>query len=117
MRIDAKDRIPDEEYRLVDGVTVITTSLPTVLCCTRKLDHPINQDENGTVVADGTNVWTGTHGAGTRQFATCSNWTSSSSSGRGVRGIATGATANSRWTASGQAQDCSFSRKLYCFEQ
>ena len=112
----AKDRIPDAEYRLVDGVTVIAISKATLI--DGAIDNPIEKDENGAQVEilglGETEVWTGTNQFGERTFAECDAWTVSNA-GNGRVGEAT--LQSSAWTNLGANRGCNRPHRLYCFEQ
>ncbi|MBI5506766.1 MAG: DUF1554 domain-containing protein [Deltaproteobacteria bacterium] len=110
--VNAPDRVPDAEYRLVDQIAVIANSRADLIDQT--IDHVINIDENGDAHS-GWWVWTGTFGDGTPTLNRCSDWTSNSSGFEGALG-STDFTTNS-WTA-GSQQDCDLATAhLYCFEQ
>ena len=106
---DAKVRIPDAEYRLVDGTTIVATSKADLL--DGELLSPINKDESGVVT--NVSVWTGTNSDGTRDGSTyCGNWTASGA----FLATAGSSSSTTAWTNSGQ-QACDTFRHLYCFEQ
>jgi uncharacterized surface protein with fasciclin (FAS1) repeats len=110
--INARDRIPDGEYQLLDG-TVVATSL--ALLTDGSLDHPINIDQYGSLL-DGVPVWTGTSVAGSLEGETCSNdtgsWRSSSDEKGGQVGDSSGSDAG--WTNAGTSS-CAETSHLYCF--
>lgn len=78
--IDAKDRIPNAEYRLVDNTTVIATSKDDLT--KGSVAFPINRDENNSLASETSHsppdasVWTGTNANGTAASSDCSGWTS-----------------------------------------
>jgi hypothetical protein len=109
---DARDRILNGEYQLLDG-TVVATSLADLTDGT--LNTPINMDETGTVIL-GTAVqtWTGTSSDGTHQGAgLCTGWTSNDSGL--VGGIGDLSAADSTWTDVGGGNACDVFNRLYCF--
>lgn len=80
------------------------------------LIHAIDQTANGQVVTKDLVVWTNTNAGGTSSGGDdCADWTSTQSTlvgGRGQLNLHT----SSAWTSSGMSA-CSFSLRLYCFEQ
>lgn len=111
--VNAKDRIPDAEYRLVDNTTVIANNKADLT--DGNIDNPISLNEYG--VSYLTNVWTGTRPSGlVMQNSLCSDWTGSSSNiSQGVAGrtsLASGA-----WTNDIVDWCNSSSFGLYCFEE
>jgi hypothetical protein len=119
---DARDRIPDGEYRLVDGITLVADGLEDLVDST--LNNAINQDENGNPWSQ--NVWTGTQPNGILYtdnfgaFETCNDWTDGTNDFDGVVGNSGAVDGN--WTAFGnqapldpQLSPCSGFRSLYCF--
>ncbi len=109
---DARDRILDGEYQLLDG-TVVATSLADLTDGT--LNVPINMDETGTPIPGGAvQVWTGTATDGTHQGAgLCTDWTSNSSDL--VAGIGDLSAADANWTDVGGGNNCDLYNRLYCF--
>jgi uncharacterized surface protein with fasciclin (FAS1) repeats len=120
---DGRDRIPDGEYRLVDGTTIVAYDLADLT--DGKLKAPIDQDENGNPWSQ--SVWTGTRPDGrlyTDAFGaseTCNNWTDGTNDFDAVVGNSGAVDGN--WTAFGnqapltpQLSPCSGFRSLYCFE-
>jgi hypothetical protein len=129
---DARDRIPDGEYRLVDG-TVVAIDLDDLT--NGDLEAAINLDESGGG-AGAASVWTGTQPDGTSvppdpafgESSNCSNWTSSEQetsctaggddncAARGNRSAM-----DATWTfigspgTSGTLTQCSAMHSLYCF--
>src|SRR5205085_6318529 len=92
---DAKARIPDIEYRLVDGTTIVANSKADLL--DGALLSPINKDEGGVVTND--MVWTGTNTDGTKDGSSyCFNWTGAGSV-TATAGLSSSTTA---WTSSAQ---------------
>jgi hypothetical protein len=107
--VDAKDRIVDGEYQLLNGQIVANNKADLI---DGSIDNAIDIDQNSTPVV-GTQVWTGTNFGGTFSASSCTDWTDY------VGGPGTiGATMNTdaSWTAIGGA-GCSSSFRLYCFEQ
>jgi len=116
--VDAADRIPEAEYRLVDG-TLVADSKADLL--DGSLDHAIDHDEYGaaiTVPPSATNlVWSATNTDGTADWQTCTNWT-----GGGTYLGASFDTTSGAWTLGGAILDCSTidtngGAHLYCFQQ
>jgi hypothetical protein len=109
---NARDRIQDGEYQLLNG-TVVASSLADLTDGT--LAHPINIDESGSSL-DGVSVWTGTSMAGSLEGDTCSSdtgsWRSLSDENEGQVGDSSRADAG--WTNAGTSS-CAVSSHLYCF--
>ena len=103
---DAKDRIPDSEYRLLDG-TVIANDIGDLT--DGDIDNPINLDEF-EIDASGSDVWTGTLEDGTLGSASCNDWTG------GVVGVA-GDTdpTGPEWTEQPFQILCNNALRLFCF--
>jgi hypothetical protein len=106
---DARDRIADTEYRLLNG-TLVASSLADLTDET--LTAPINQDENG-VTLDPKNTWTGTAPDGTATVDHCSDWTDDTAGSSATVGDATQTGVG--WTALASTNPCDFQRGLYCF--
>lgn len=108
--VDAKNRVTDATYALVDG-TVIANNINELT--NGSLNHRINMTALGQRYVTTQNVWTGTQASGLRiANQHCNNWNSVSGySGR------TGRTnqLNQNWTES-SIFGCGNARKLYCFE-
>jgi len=107
---DARARIIDAEYQLLDG-TVIATSLADLTDGT--LNAPINLDEDGND-ASGSDVWTGTLQDGT--FGgddTCNDWTDAT----GNFGAVAGDTdpTGPEWTEQPIGILCNNALRLFCF--
>ena len=120
--IDARNRIPDGEYRLVDGTTIVANDLADLT--DGMLTAPIDQDEHGNPWSP--NVWTGTQPDGTLYLNivgfgdTCLDWTISTNSRNAVVGNSSSTDGN--WTAFGnqeplipQLSGCVSFLSLYCF--
>ncbi len=106
--VDAKDRIPDAEYRLVDLATVVAASKADLLDGT--LSAPITMDELGA--RRGSYVWTGSNNDGTSTGGNCNGWMSLAQNiGLGNNVDAT------LWSSSGTIGACGNSLRLYCFEE
>lgn len=106
--VDAKDRIPDVEYRLLDLDTVVATDKADLI--DGAVTNNINLDELGVLRA--TDVWTGTNNDGTGHGGNCDDWTSLAPNillGRNDQ-VTT-------WSNSGQIAGCGNSVRLYCFEE
>ena len=111
---NAIDRIPDGQYRLVDGTQVADDKADLTDDTGPKV--PINLDESGIPVADDF-VWTGTEPDGTATTDpgnNCNNWTDGSSRFSGDRGNTV--TDDDGWTKilDGEAL-CNDPNYLYCF--
>jgi hypothetical protein len=110
---DAKDRIPDGSYVLVDGTLVATSKSVLLLGA---LAHGIDLTEKGQSIGNSV-VWTGTSGNGTafssNGYAFCGDWTSTNGS------TMTGATGygNSYWTNANGEVCSNVTCPIYCFEQ
>ena len=109
---DARDRIPDAEYRLLDG-TLVANNLADLTDGT--LDAPILVDETGTTISSNSDeTYTGTAADGTNSgLGTCLNWTSISNVNTGQIGLASFTDAT--WTDQNFADDCDIFNRLYCF--
>jgi hypothetical protein len=120
---DARDRIPEGEYRLVDETTIVANDLADLIDGTLK--NSIEIDENGNPWSQ--NVWTGTQPDGelyTDAFGaseTCNDWTDGTNDFDGVTGNSGAVDGN--WTTFGnqapltpQLSPCNGFRSLYCFE-
>ena len=127
---DARDRIPDGEYRLLDNTLVATNKADLT---DGELENPINLDETGGGGATST-VWTSTQPDGTTidpgtggTYSNCLNWTyggtSTGSCNPGVEECgATGlvSATDDQWTLRGTpssptASQCSTPQSIYCF--
>ncbi len=106
---NAKDRIPDAEYRLVDGTTVIANNKADLTDGT--IRNYINKDEKS--VTGNSLVWTGTLSGGTVAGLTCSDWSSNAVSQYGV--VGSSEIRSAAWTLSASTW-CGPSYRLYCFE-
>ena len=106
--VNAKDRIPDAEYRLVDGTTIVANNKADLLDGT--IDNRINKDEGSNSAA--TIVWTGTETSGIVSPNHCNGWTSINTIGW----FGSTTEADSRWTRLG-IRSCTDNTRLYCFEQ
>jgi hypothetical protein len=108
--VNAKDRIVDGEYQLLNGQVVANDKADLI---DGSLDLPINLDENSVNVGF-MQVWTGSNAGGTvTAGSTCVDWTTAVS-GPGTMG-SSGAI-NDDWTDFGGA-GCSSPFRMYCFEQ
>jgi hypothetical protein len=108
---DAIDRIPEGEYRLLDG-TVVANDKADLTDGT--LEAPIDLTENQTRLDPGQNVWTGTDDDGTNAgFGTCLNWFTDSDANTARVGEA--GKADATWTDFGD-DSCDKRNHLYCFE-
>jgi hypothetical protein len=119
---NARDRIPDGEYQLVDGARV-ASSLADLTG--GSLDAPINLTALGETNND--RVWTGTNPDGTRTPSNCSGWTNAEQPVSCTAGDPDCATmgvssqTDSNWTFEADTPStpflsfCSGRRYLYCF--
>jgi hypothetical protein len=114
-------------YRLVDGTLVAANW--AALAGGASLMAAIEQTETGTSLATAdkvsSRVWTATGPTGAADVASCSNFTSNSSTKNGEVGHCTftgtaptpdGGQPTS-WTAAYAAEPCNLTHHLYCFEQ
>jgi hypothetical protein len=109
--VNARDRITDTEYRLMDGTTVVATSLADLTDGT--IQHGIDKNEFGGSVLGSTNVWTGTLANGTASAGLdCQNWNNHNYDGMAGDTSATGGA----WTNAINLAPCSLDYRLYCFE-
>jgi hypothetical protein len=105
---DAKDRIPDAEYRLIDLSTVVATSKADLI--DGMIANNIDRDELG--VLRESFVWTGTNNDGTGTGGDCNDWTSL------AMNISLGKNAEvDKWSHAGTIGACINTLRLYCFEQ
>jgi hypothetical protein len=98
-------------YVLVDG-TVVANGWVDLTDLT--IDNKINRTADGTVIADGAFIWSGTAEDGTPTFSSCIGWTSSSGGDNGSHGVV-GAT-DSNWSNAGPLA-CDTPAYVLCFEQ
>ncbi len=108
--VDAKDRIPDTEYRRVDGTTVVANDKTDLL--DGALDAAIDSQEDGTPAFDA--AWTGTNDNGTKTSEHCFNWATSGSTLHGNVGQTS--QANAGWSRITATNRCNVVAPLYCFE-
>lgn len=94
-------------YALVTGTVVASDWADLV---DGALMHAIDRDENGNLV--GGDVWTGTDPSGSAVPATCTDWSTTSGTGQ----CGSSGAADTAWTAV-LIPPCSFTLRLYCFEQ
>jgi|GEM_PF-5356030 len=111
--VDAKDRITDQAYYLVDDTTKVCDNKADLI--DGNIDHTINQQEDGTELGTNTEIRTGTTCSGISKgnFYTCNNWTDGSGSYQQWEGRI-GYT-NCAWTDA-MSRWCFDSRSFYCFE-
>jgi hypothetical protein len=110
--VHARDRIADAEYRLVDGTSVVATSLADLTDGT--IAHAIDQNEFGTTLSGGQNVWTGTLANGTAFALRCSDWSDGGGGGEGMAGSVS--STGGAWTNAVDIMPCNEELHLYCFE-
>jgi len=110
--INAKDRINDQAYYLVDNTTKVADSLADLI--DGSIDHEINMAADGDIISAYSSVWTGTLADGTNSYD-CSDWTSNSAGiGTGYRGKL--AYSDENWTTYYDYDGCDGYVCLYCFE-
>ncbi|MCX6707216.1 MAG: MopE-related protein [Candidatus Woesearchaeota archaeon] len=110
--VDAKDRVNDTEYRLVDNVTVVAFN--KIDLTDGSINHQINKYANGDIVSGQKEVWTGTTKSGTTAAKTCGGWNKGSSSTEGATGISSAI--DNKWTNYVSTRKCDNNYRLYCFE-
>ncbi len=108
---NAKDRINNANFYLVDGTTLVANSIADLTDGT--LAHAIDHDESDVLIGSNPDVWTGTKADGTKAILNCTNWS--------VNTAVSGATgreafATSIWTEDSTINCAGFLR-LYCIEQ
>jgi len=111
--INAKDRISDGIYALVNGKFIAQNKAQLI---SGNLIHPINITHLGEAVTGAGSegrVWTGTGGFGISTGKNCNNWLSSSSSFNGTRGHAN--SIDNEWTIF-NIEGCGDGTRIYCFE-
>ena len=108
---DARDRIPDAIYKLVDDATVVATGKADLV--DGALSNAIAMDENGSAVG-AASVYTGTGSDGLAAGDDCNGWTDNTGASNGHTGVCTNTDAN--WTSSANTSSASPCR-IYCFEQ
>jgi hypothetical protein len=117
--VDARDRILDGRYELVDG-TVIADDKADLT--DGKLNAPINLNEFGST--ENVNTWTGTQFDGTDTGTNCSNWTTNSSgsggcsegaSNCGVYGSGEDVTIPTWTKNTDNGQKCNEASSIFCF--
>jgi hypothetical protein len=107
--VDAKNRIPDGEYRLVDG-TIVAFDKSDLTDGT--LRSKLNRDAFGNVVS--ASVWTGTNNSGNRDGSSyCNNWVSIQSDMSSSVGSTESLT---QWSQS-STSSCDNYYRFFCFEQ
>lgn len=110
--INAKDRINDEIYALVNGKFVAKNKLQLI---SGNLLHPINLTHTGegiTGMGSEGRAWTGTDESGISTGQNCNNWLSSS----GVSGTRGHVNAiNAEWT-NFNIETCNDDTRIYCFQ-
>jgi hypothetical protein len=111
---DARSRIPDRAYQLLDG-TKVADSLADLT--DGSLDHAIDQDEHGVSLdfeEVRPQVWTGT-GPDGRALFHCGNWSPDIETKGGTIGDAASTTGS--WTSlPDDIALCAGSGRLYCFQ-
>lgn len=95
--------------------TVASDFADLITCGVTCLQHEIDRNQNGTVIADDLAVWTGTGKDGVAQPETCQGWTSGVIADFGLLGD--GGKVDALWTDAGTLASCNTERLLYCFQQ
>lgn len=111
--MNAKDRLVDTAYYLVDRVTLVANSKADFL--DGSLRHEINMDEKGNWYTEevGSAVWTGTNQSGMGSGNNCRDWTDRLASGT----YGSHYYKDHQWTVSDEGpMMCITSLRLYCFE-
>ena len=108
--VDAKDRIPDAGYVLVNGTLVANNKADLI---DGSIQNAIRINEFGNTVTN-SYTWTGTLQNGTKHTSNCTNWTTSNSSYSGDRGHKD--RVNTTWTNYGVASCNWYDISLYCFQ-
>jgi len=108
--VDARDRILDAEYRLMDG-QVVANDKADLTDVMLDLNTAIDLHASGAPNTGDPDVWTGTLASGLTD-TTCSQWTNAGAANSGKFGLAN-QTGNT-WTDSG-SQFCDELNRLYCF--
>ena len=107
---NAIDRIPDGQYRLVDGITQVANDKTDLTTGTLKAAITLNEFGKSWAGV----VWTGTNPDGTGTVNNCNNWADNSSGSVGDVGVS--AEINDNWTyVEGVPSQCDLERNLYCF--
>ena len=107
---NAINRIPDGQYRLIDGTTQVADDKADLT--DGFLNAAINLDEFGNQRTGF--AWTGTQDDGTGTGNNCNDWTDSSTESGGDRGATD--VRNSEWTLlNADPAQCSERYRLYCF--
>ncbi|HYB99566.1 MAG TPA: DUF1554 domain-containing protein [Candidatus Limnocylindrales bacterium] len=112
--VDAKDRIPDAEYRLVNGRVVVANNKADLT--DGSIDANIELDESGIVRTP--DVWTGTDGFGVKiAGSNCVDWTNGTVTWSGRQGKNDFPVGSATWTSHGVVSCHIASLRLYCFEE
>lgn len=110
--VDAKDRVGNYNWERIGDAAPVAYGLADLIDGT--LVNLIRKSESGADVGN-VEVWTGTLSNGTKDTATCSDWTNDTS-GDGLWGFSANATSG-KWTNAGFGGDpCTFDYPIYCFE-
>jgi hypothetical protein len=112
--IDARDRLLDTQYRLVDETTIIANDLPDLI--DGMIQNPINMTESMLPVMGTVVVWTGTSPDGTLNpvNGSCDEWMSAFPVDFGALGQHN--LTDFQWTDVDQ-DSCDGTAHLYCFER
>jgi hypothetical protein len=120
--VNANTRITNAEYRRIDGITVIATSLADLTDGT--LNASIQVTEMGVTLTGPNDVFTGTLSNGTLSPDSggynyhCTSWTSNQFAGGVAAHRGSPSSVNSWWTlVTPGLIYCNANARLYCFEQ
>jgi hypothetical protein len=106
--VNAKDRIPNAEYRLIDLSTVVATSKADLT--DGMITNNIQMDETGALRASF--VWTGSNNDGTSNGGNCNGWNSQ------AQNIFLGRNDDpAQWALASTIGACGNTLRLYCFEE
>jgi hypothetical protein len=106
---NAIDRIPDGQYRLIDGTTQVADDKADLT--DGRLKAAITLNELGESTAG--SVWTGTEANGNATVSNCNDWTVNSSDFGGDIGF--NVYTEGFWTLLPPPDPCSQEYRLYCF--
>lgn len=110
-QISAKDRIGNFGYKLLNNVIVANNKNDLL---DETILNKININENGAILANSTDVWTGAQANGDLLGNTCNSWTSFSTSESGRAGNSD--YSDKSWSDRSNPT-CDRALSLYCFEQ
>lgn len=107
----AKDRIGNFGYKLLNNVIIANNKTDLL---DETILNKININENGAIIANPTDVWTGAQASGDLLGNTCNSWTSFSTSESGRAGNSD--YSDKSWSDRSNPT-CDRALSLYCFEQ